>query len=183
MSEEDNKTTDKSENGKPENKDRTVKEGDIACVHYTGKLETGEVFDSSKDKKPLEFVVGSGELIKGFDTTVKGMKVSEKKDIVLNPDEAYGDRDERKLQEVKRNMLPKEPEPKEGMMLTLTSPTGQMFPAKIEKVKKDVVTIDMNHPLAGKKLNFAIELVEIKDKKEEKAQNTPENDDSSNHTH
>ncbi|MFH1064358.1 MAG: peptidylprolyl isomerase [Candidatus Woesearchaeota archaeon] len=168
-------------------KDRVVKDGDVACVHYTGKLDTGEVFDSSKDREPLEFIVGSGQLIKGFDTNVVGMKKGDKKDIKLSPAEAYGDRDERRIQEVPRNVLPKEPEPKEGMMLTLTAPTGQMFPAVIHKVKQDVVAVDMNHPLAGKTLNFEIELVDIKDKKddpdEDSAEDCCDSGCSCNHKH
>ena len=144
---------------------RSVKGGDVCCVHYTGKLDSGEVFDSSRERQPIEFVVGSGQLIKGFDDAVVGMKVGDKKDIHLEPANAYGERDDRRVQKVPRNMLPKEPEPKEGMMLTITTPTGQMFPAKIEKVETEMVTIDFNHPLAGKKLNFAIEIVDIKDNK------------------
>lgn len=148
-----------------EKKEDKVKEGDVCCVHYTGTLESGEVFDSSKDREPLEFVVGSGQLIKGFDTAVIGMKKGEKKKVLLNSEDAYGDRDDKRVQEVPRNMLPKEPEPQAGMMLTIKAPTGQMFPAKIEKVDGDVVTIDFNHPLAGKKLNFEIEVVDIKENK------------------
>ena len=151
-----------------ENKDeRIVKEGDLACVHYTGKLDNGEVFDSSKDREPLEFVVGSGQLIKGFDKAVIGMKKGEKTNINLNPTDAYGERDDKRVQEVPREMLPKEPEPKEGMMLVLKAPTGQTMPAKIEKIEKDIVTVDLNHPIAGKKLNFEIEGVDIKDHKAE----------------
>jgi peptidylprolyl isomerase len=144
---------------------RTVKGGDVCCVHYTGKLDSGEVFDSSRERQPIEFVVGSGQLIKGFDDAVVGMKKGDRKDIHLEPADAYGERDDRRVQKVPRNMLPKEPEPKPGMMLTITTPTGQMFPARIDKVETEMVTIDFNHPLAGKKLNFAIEIVEIKDNK------------------
>ena len=146
--------------------EKAVKEGDVACVHYTGKLDSGEVFDSSKGREPLEFVVGSGQLIKGFDTAVIGMKVGDKKEVHLEPADAYGDRDEKRIQPVERKMLPKEPEPQPGMMLVLTTPTGQRMPAKIDKVEKEVVTIDFNHPLAGKKLNFEIELVDIKENKQ-----------------
>lgn len=145
---------------------KSVKEGSIACVHYTGKLDTGEVFDSSKGREPLEFVVGSGQLIKGFDKAVIGMKKGDKKEIHLEPADAYGDRDEKRIQPVDKKMLPKEPEPKAGMMLILSTPTGQQMPAKIDKVEKDVVMIDFNHPLAGKKLNFEIEIVDVKENKE-----------------
>jgi peptidylprolyl isomerase len=159
MTEENKKDTTKEE--------EVAKEGDVACVHYTGKLETGEVFDSSKDRDPLEFVVGSGQLIKGFDSAIIGMKKGDKKTVNLNPDQAYGERDEKRMQKVPRSTLPKDPEPKEGMMLTIQTPQGQTFPAKIEKVETDLVTIDFNHPLAGKKLNFEIELVDIKENKKE----------------
>ena len=146
--------------------EKVIKEGDVACVHYTGKLDSGEVFDSSKDRAPLEFVVGSGQLIKGFDKAVIGMKIGDKKTAAMEPAEAYGERDGNRVQKVPREHLPKEPEPKEGMMLTIKTPTGQMFPAKIDKVEKDIVMIDFNHPLAGKRLNFEIEVVDIKEGKE-----------------
>ncbi len=140
-------------------------EGDVACVHYTGSLESGEVFDSSKDREPLEFIVGSGQLIPGFDTAIRGMKPGDKKEILLEPAEAYGDHDAKRIQKVPRDQLPKEPEPQPGMMLTIKVPTGQMFPAKIEKIDGTMVTIDFNHPLAGKKLKFELELVDIKENK------------------
>lgn len=147
-------------------KERVAKNGDFASVHYTGSLESNEVFDSSKNRAPLEFEVGSGQLIKGFDSAVVGMKVGDKKTVLLAPADAYGDRDERRVQKLPRSSLPKEPEPKQGMMLTISTPDGKKFPAKIDRVEKDVVMLDMNHPLAGKKLKFDIELVGIKDKKE-----------------
>ncbi len=146
--------------------DKCVCEGNVACVHYKGSLESGEVFDSSFDREPIEFVVGSGQLIKGFDKAVVGMKVGDKKNISLLPAEAYGDRDERRIQTVPRAMLPKEPDPQPGMMLVIKTPTGQNLPAKIDKVEKDIVTIDFNHPLAGKNLKFEIQIVGIKEKKE-----------------
>jgi peptidylprolyl isomerase len=144
--------------------DRPVKSGDFICVNYTGKLDSGEVFDSSESRAPLEFTVGSGQLIKGFDTAVVGMKVGDKKTIKLPPAEAYGDRDERRIQKFPRAKLPKEPEPKPGMMLTITTPNGMVLPAKIAGVDDDSVMIDFNHPLAGKTLIFDISVVCIKDK-------------------
>ncbi len=168
-SKKESKEADKKEemSGEKGGQDRTVREGDVCCAHYTGKLDSGEVFDTSKNREPIEFVVGSGQLIKGFDTAVVGMKKGEKKDIKLEPSEAYGDRDEKRIQKVPRDMLPKEQEPKEGMMLTITTPQGQMIPAKITKVDEKEVSLDMNHPLAGKNLNFEIEVVDIKDKPKE----------------
>jgi peptidylprolyl isomerase len=163
---EKTKKTSKDKESKPAVKETTgriIKNGDVACVHYTGKLETGEQFDSSAGRDPLEFVVGSGQLIKGFDEAVVGMKIGDKKQITLAPAEAYGERDERRIQKVERKMLPKEPEPQPGMMLTIKTGNGFVMPAKIEKVEKDFVMIDFNHPLAGKKLIFDIEVVAIKD--------------------
>ncbi|MBW2968353.1 peptidylprolyl isomerase [Candidatus Woesearchaeota archaeon] len=141
-----------------------VKEGDCVSVNYKGTLEDGTCFDSSEGRDPLEFVVGSGQLIKGFDTAVIGMKPSEKKTINLEPADAYGQRDDNKVQEVPRDALPKDQEPKEGMMLIIGTPDGQRFPAAIKKVDAEKVTLDLNHPLAGKKLTFEIEVVKISDK-------------------
>jgi len=161
------KTKKTSKESKPVSKEakgtRIVKAGDVACVNYTGKLDSGEQFDTSVGRAPLEFVVGSGMLIKGFDEAVIGMKVGDKKTINLEPKDAYGDRDDRRVQKVDRKMLPKEPEPQAGMMLTIKTGTGMVMPAKIEKVEKDFVMIDFNHPLAGKRLKFEIELVSVKD--------------------
>jgi peptidylprolyl isomerase len=109
-------------------------------------------------------MVGSGQLIKGFDSAVIGMKVGDKKTINIDPADGYGDRDDKRIQKVPRNMLPKEPEPQPGMMLTIRTPQGMVIPAKIEKVEAEFVTIDFNHPLAGKKLVFDISIVAIKDK-------------------
>lgn len=144
-----------------------VKEGDTVVVEYEGKLENGEIFDSSSHgdhHHPLEFVVGSGNIIKGFDEGVRGMEIGEEKEISINPDEAYGERKEELQQKVPKSELPPLPEGqelKEGMVLALNTPQGQ-FPAKISKVEEDSITIDLNHPLAGKKLFFKIKLLEIK---------------------
>jgi FKBP-type peptidyl-prolyl cis-trans isomerase 2 len=137
--------------------------GDVACVHYTGSLDSGEVFDTSRDRDPLSFIVGAGQLIKGFDVAVVGMKVGDKKKITIAPADAYGERDDRRIQKLPRSQLPKEPDPQPGMMLIIRTPNGGQFPARIEKVEKDDVLIDFNHPLAGKTLTFEIELVEIKE--------------------
>lgn len=158
-----------ADSGKDDSKMNTkagtpMEEGKCAVVHYKGSLEDGEVFDTSEGRTPLEFVVGGGQVIKGFDRAVKTMKVGEKKTIEIEPSDAYGDRDDKKLQEVPRDALPKEQEPKEGMMLIIGTPDGMRFPAKIAKVEGDKVILDLNHPLAGKKLKFELELVGIKDK-------------------
>lgn len=142
----------------------SVKKGDKIKVDYTGTLEDGKVFDTTQHKDhahPLEFEVGSKQLIKGFDEAVVGMEVGEEKEISLESSEAYGDPDPARVQKIPRDKLPKEPEPKEGMVLVMKTPEGQQFPVKIAVVEGDEVTLDMNHPLAGKKLNFKIKILEI----------------------
>lgn len=147
---------------KKSEKSDAVKAGDTVKVEYEGKLEDGTVFDcSEKHGKPLEFEVGSGRIIKGFDNAVVGMKKGEAKTFRLKPEEAYGPANPILIQKVPREHLPKEPEPKAGMMLVMSLPTGEQIPAKITDVSKDVVTIDFNHPLAGKTLIFKIKLLEI----------------------
>ena len=138
-----------------------VKKGNKIKVDYTGTLEDGTVFDTSKDKLPLEFEVGSGQVIKGFDEAVTGMEKGQEKEINLKPSEAYGAINASLVNKIPRDKLPPEPEPKEGMALLLKSPEGKQFPAKITQVSDKEITIDMNHPLAGKTLKFKIKVVEI----------------------
>jgi len=138
-----------------------VKKGDKIKVHYTGSLDDGTVFDTSEGKDPLEFEVGSGKVIKGFDNAVVGMEKGKEKKVKLKPEQAYGTQNAMLLKKVPRTQLPPEPEPKVGMMLALTSPDGQQVPARISEVTKDDVTIDLNHPLAGKNLTFKIKVVDI----------------------
>lgn len=139
-----------------------VKKGDTVKVEYTGKLEDGSVFDSSeKHGKPLEFEVGAGQLIKGFEDGVVGMKKGEEKELSIKKEEAYGEPNPELVKKVPRDQLPKEQEPKEGMMLVLTMPNGQQVPAKITEVGDQEVTLDLNHPLAGKDLTFNIKVTEV----------------------
>ena len=138
-----------------------VKKGDTVKVDYTGSFEGGEVFDTSEGKQPLEFVVGEGRVIKGFDDAVVGMEKGKEKEVSIEPKDAYGEARPEMKKEIPRENLPKDQEPKEGMVLVLQAPTGQQMPAKIIKVTKKGVTIDLNHPLAGKKLNFKLKIVEI----------------------
>jgi peptidylprolyl isomerase len=134
-----------------------VKEGDTVKVHYTGTLEDGSQFDSSAGKDPLEFVVGAGQMIGGFDKGVVGMMVGEKKTINIPPDDAYGYPSEDRIMEVPKDQFPPELELEVGM--ELAGPGG--FPVKVQEITEDAVTIDANHPLAGKTLIFELELVEI----------------------
>ncbi len=139
----------------------TVKNGDNISVEYKGTFEDGTVFDSSEGKEPLTFLVGSGQLIKGFDEAVLGMSINDEKDITLNPENAYGEINPQLVQKVPKNSLPKNNEVKEGMMLIANLPDGQQIPGRITKITDDEAFIDFNHPLAGKVLNFHIKLISI----------------------
>ena len=131
-------------------------------VEYTGTLENGEEFDSSKNHgKPLEFEIGAGQMIPGFDKAVEGMEVNEEKEITLQPEEAYGEPNNDLHKKVPREQLPKEQEPQVGMVLGVNLPNGQQVPARIIDVDEKEVTIDLNHPLAGKVLKFKIKLVGV----------------------
>jgi peptidylprolyl isomerase len=141
-----------------------VKKGDTARVHYTGRLEDGQVFDTSEGDEPLEFEVGAGEVIQGFDEGVRGMSVGDKKIIVIEADNAYGQRSEELVQSVARAELNLGTEPEVGMNLVLQLPDGNQIPVAITDVTQDSVTLDANHPLAGQKLIFDVELVETKGK-------------------
>ena len=139
-----------------------VKKGDKVTLEYKGSLDDGTVFDSSdRHKTPLKFEVGAGKVIPGFDQAVMGMKPGEEKNFTLQPSEAYGDRNPQLTQVVPRNQLPKDQEPKVGMMLAVGTPDGKQIPATITEVSAGNVTLDMNHPLAGKALTFDIKLVEV----------------------
>lgn len=146
----------------------TVKKGDKVKIEYTGKLADGTVFDTSDGKAPLTFEVGAKQVIPGFDKNVEGMKKDEENAFTLSIDEAYGPVRAELVQEIPRDKLPKDPEPKEGMMLMMQSPTGQQIPARITKVADDKVTIDINHPLAGKELTFEVKVVGVNEPEEEK---------------
>lgn len=159
----DSKESKKTDKESKVDKNRVAKDGDCAVVHYTGTLEDGTKFDSSEGREPLEFVLGSGMLIPGFNDAVVGLKPGDKKSIKLKPKDAYGEYDDKRTQEVPKDNLPKDQEPKAGMMLIMSAPNGAQIPAAIREVKDDVVVIDLNHPLAGKTLNFDIEVINVKD--------------------
>jgi len=138
-----------------------VKDGDVVKVHYTGKLTNGEQFDSSIGREPLEFTVGAGQMIKGFDAAMPGMKVGEKKTINILPEDAYGVKDEQAIIEFPKENIPKDMKPEVGMQLQLHNENGQPFPVTIAEIKDEIIVLDANHSLAGKELVFDIELVEI----------------------
>ncbi len=138
-----------------------AKANDKVKVHYTGKLVNGEIFDSSRQREPLEFVVGGGQMIPGFDKAVQGLEVSEIVEVTIPSDEAYGDRDDNMIQEIPRTQLPEDLKPSVGQTLMATNETGQQTQVVIKEVSDAAITIDANHPLAGEDLVFEIELVEI----------------------
>ena len=138
-----------------------VKNGDTVKVHYHGRLSDGSTFDSSEGRSPLEFEVGSGSVIKGFDEGVVGMEQGEKKTIHIPADEAYGPTIPENVIEFPRSQFPPDMAPEVGMQLNLRSQDGQNIPVVIAEVKDEVVVLDANHPLAGKDLIFDVEVVEI----------------------
>lgn len=139
-----------------------VKENDTVKVHYTGKLSNGRVFDSSEGKDPLEFTLGQGMLIPGFEKAVLEMKVNDKKTVVIAKEEAYGDVQKELFHEVKRDQLPQDMAPEVGMGLASKNPDGSENQFRVAAVNKDHIIVDGNHPLAGQELIFELELVDIK---------------------
>jgi FKBP-type peptidyl-prolyl cis-trans isomerase 2 len=138
-----------------------VKAGDTVRVRYVGKLTGGEVFDESPEGEPLEFQVGSGQVIGGFDAGVRGMTVGERRTVEIEPDDAYGERVDALVNTVAREGMRLDAEPEVGMSLTMQLGDGNQIPLTITDVTDTHVTLDANHPLAGEKLFFEIELLEI----------------------
>ena len=138
-----------------------VKSGDVVKVHYTGKLANGEQFDSSIGKDPLEFTVGAGQMIAGFDAALPGMKVGDKKTINIAAKDGYGEIDETAIIEFPKENVPADMKMEVGQQLTLSDEQGQPFLVVVKELKEDIVILDANHFLAGKELVFDIELVEI----------------------
>lgn len=138
-----------------------AKQGDVVRVHYTGKLTDGTQFDSSVGREPLEFTVGAGQMIKGFDSGVVGMNVGEKKTMNIPAHEAYGERDDQAIIEFPASNVPEDMKLEPGMQLTLRNQYGQPVPVVVMEVRADVIVMDANHMLAGKELVFEVELVEI----------------------
>jgi len=139
----------------------TIKEGDKIKVHYIGTLKDGTEFDNShKRGTPLEYTVGSGEIIKGFDEAVIGLKIGDKKEIDLTPDKAYGDRNDQLVQKIPKEKMNIGKDPEPGMQLMVGSKEGPQFPALVKEVTDTEIVLDLNHPLCGKDLHFALEIVE-----------------------
>jgi peptidylprolyl isomerase len=135
--------------------------GNSVKIHYTGTLDDGTQFDSSAGRDPLAFELGSGQVIPGFDKAVDGMTVGDSKTVNIPAEDAYGPHQSTMVQDVPKSALPDDMEPAEGMGLQAQGPDGQLVNLVITEVKEDSITVDGNHPLAGKALNFDIELVSI----------------------
>lgn len=137
-------------------------EGKHVKVHYVGTLDDGTTFDSSRDRgEPLEFVCMAGQMIAGFDAAVRDMEVGQVVDVHLEPAEAYGERDERLVQTVPVAAMPGAEKLSVGDHVMLSAPNGQPFPAQVAAIENGTITFDMNHEMAGKALNFNIELLEV----------------------
>ena len=140
----------------------TVQEGDTITVEYEGRLEDGTVFDSSeKHEEPLQFTVGEGKIIKGFDEAVVGMKVGEEKEVTIPPEQAYGQHNPELVRDLPRNVFPEDQEVQKGMVFMMSLPDGRQVPVRISDVAEESVKVDLNSPLAGKTLKFTIKIVSI----------------------
>jgi len=140
---------------------RKVEKGNTVRVHYTGKFENGEIFDTSVNRTPLEFIVGNGQVIKGFDEAVIGMKIGERKIVNIPFEEAYGPHMDELVFTFEKQSLPENLNPEIGQKLQLVTGDGKRVNVTIIAVSETDITLDANHPLAGKNLVFEIELVEI----------------------
>lgn len=134
--------------------------GDTVRIHYTGRLDDGTVFDTSEGRDPLEFVLGSGQVIPGFERAVTGMERGEEKTVTIPADEAYGERKSELLINVGRSEMPSGLDPQVGQRLQMSTPDGQTFQVTVTETSDTTVVLDANHPLAGRDLTFDIQLVE-----------------------
>lgn len=142
---------------------KKVESGDYVKLCYTGKLENGVVFDRTDECGPLEIQVGTGSMVEGFENAIVGMGQNEKKSFVLEPEEAYGERDERLQRTFRRSTLPLTFNPFPGQVILFTTRSGLEVPATVKFVDQEILVADFNHPLAGKALTFEVEVVEIND--------------------
>jgi len=141
--------------------DEVAKDGDTVKIHYTGTLEDGTTFDTSEGREPLEFTLGEGMVIPGFEKAVYGLQVGKSKTVTIPVEEAYGPYSDDLILVVEREELPADLEPEVGQQLQMQQTDGRTVVVIITDVSEDTITIDANHPLAGKDLTFEIELVEI----------------------
>ncbi|MDG5767879.1 peptidylprolyl isomerase [Balneolales bacterium ANBcel1] len=139
----------------------TIKEGDTVKVHYTGKVADGTVFDTSREREPLEFTIGEGKLIPGFEKAVVGMNVGDTNTVTIPTQEAYGEKRDDMIVDVEKNQIPEDIKPEVGQQLQIQQQDGGAIPVVITDVTDDTVKLDANHPLAGQELIFEIEVVEV----------------------
>ena len=137
-----------------------IKSGDTISVNYTGKFETGEVFDTSEGRSPLKFTVGKGMLIKGFDDAVIDMNTGDKKTVTIPPAEGYGERNEDMIVDMPKANMPEDIKVEVGTTLQLADQGGNPVPATVHEICEEIIKMDVNHPLAGKTLVFDIEIAE-----------------------
>ena len=140
----------------------SVAKDTIATVHYTGTLPDGEVFDSSRDKDPMTFLVGHKNMIPGFEEELMGASQGETRTFTLPPERAYGERDDDAVQQVSRDQFPENMEIKPGMIMAAQTDQGPI-PFTISEINGDQITIDFNHQMAGKTLTFEVEVIEVRD--------------------
>ena len=138
-----------------------ARKGNTVSVHYTGKLKDGTVFDSSREREPLQFTIGEGKMIPGFEKAVEGMKSGEQLTTEIPSKEAYGIRRDDLVIEVANDKVPDNIEPKVGQQLSIKQPNGSQIPVVITETKENSIVLDANHPLAGKDLIFEIEVVNV----------------------
>ena len=139
----------------------TIKKGDTVKVHYTGTIADGTVFDTSKEREPLEFTLGEGKLIPGFEKAVEGMGVGDSSSVTIPSDEAYGEKKDEMVIDVERSQIPPDIKPEVGQQLQIQQKDGGAIPVVITDVTEQTVKLDANHPLAGQDLTFEIEVVEV----------------------
>lgn len=142
---------------------RQAEPGDTVRVHYTGTMDDGTVFDTSRDGDPIEFVLGEGQVIEGFDEVLLGMREGETREVELPPGKAYGERSDELVVRVDREDLPEDLEPEVGQTLAVDTGDEEEMAAWVAEVGEDAITVDLNHPLAGRTLTFEVELVELED--------------------
>ncbi len=139
----------------------SISEGDTVQIEYTGKLKDGTVFDQTEEGQPFQFTVGSGDIIPGFEEAVKGMEADEEKTVDIKASDAYGERDESRVQQYSRESLPDDFEPQKGQVLALQDEEGRQIPVSVVDFTDETITVDLNHPLAGEDLIFDIKIVDV----------------------
>jgi len=156
-----------------------IADGKVVTFHYTLKDDEGTVIESSQGKTPLGYLQGAGNIVPGLESALVGKAVGDSVEVAVEPADGYGERDERGVMQFPKSQFPDDPPPQEGMQFGVQGPDGQVFPAWVTQVADDQVTVDFNHPLAGVRLHFDVEVVEIRDATDdEKQQGHPASDEA-----